>query len=186
MKNLNKTYYAILGMLSIAPMSGYEIKQTMQQSTAHFWSESDGQLYPALKQLTTQKLIICKNDKANARKKKIYHITTKGLTELKIWLTEEPETFSIRNELMLKLFFGANVSPTTSLDHIEAHRYQTKIILNQLYATKKELLREHKDSSHLPYWQMSLHYGITLAEAKLTWCDDVILELTKLKRGTIR
>ena len=34
--------YAILGMLSIEPMSGYEIRQTMQQSTENFWAESDG------------------------------------------------------------------------------------------------------------------------------------------------
>src|SRR5262245_35765978 len=115
----NKTSYAILGMLAFDPMSGYAIRQLMQQSTSNFWSESDGQLYPALKKLTALELISCKSDKASAREKKIYRITAKGLTELKKWLTQEPETHIIRNELMLKLFFGANVSPEINLTHIQ-------------------------------------------------------------------
>ena len=41
-KMTSKTPYAILGMLSIEPMSGYDIRQIMRNSTANFWSESDG------------------------------------------------------------------------------------------------------------------------------------------------
>jgi DNA-binding PadR family transcriptional regulator len=183
MAKTNKTHYAILGMLSIAPMSGYEIRQTMQQSTANFWSESDGQLYPALTKLTKLGLVLCKADKTSAREKKVYHITTKGITELNQWLAQEPETHIIRNEFMLKLFFGANVSPEINLEHIQAHRYQTKKMLSQLAETKKQLEHKHKDSSHLPYWQMSIQYGITHGEAKLKWCDDVIHKLKKMNRG---
>ena len=183
MTKTNKTHYAILGMLSIAPMSGYEIRQTMQQSTVNFWSESDGQLYPALAKLTMQGLVLYKTDRTSGREKKIYHITAKGITQLKKWLAQKPETFIVRNELMLKLFFGANISPEISIEHIQAHRYQTKTMLAQLAETKKQLLNTHKDSSHLPYWQMSIQYGTELAEAKLKWCDDVIHELQKMKRG---
>ena len=139
MTKTNKTRYAILGMLSIAPMSGYEIRQTMQQSTANFWSESDGQLYPTLAKLTTLGFVSCKADKASVREKKVYHITTKGITELKNWLAQKSETHIIRSEFMLKLFFGANVSPEISLEHIQAHRYQTKTMLSQLAETKKQL-----------------------------------------------
>ncbi len=181
MPKTNKTHYAVLGMLSIAPMSGYEIRQVMQQSTANFWSESDGQLYPTLNKLTTLKLVLCKTDKTSAREKKVYHLTTKGRTELKQWLAQEPETHIVRNEFMLKLFFGANVSPKISLEHIQAHRYQTKKMLSTLAETNKQLVHEHKDSSHLPFWQMSIEYGIAIAEAKLKWCDKVINDLKNMK-----
>ncbi len=183
MAKTNKTHYAILGMLSIAPMSGYEIRQVMQQSTANFWSESDGQLYPALTALITLGFVLCKADKTSARQKKVYNITTKGRTALKKWLAQKPETHIIRNEFMLKLFFGANVSPTISLEHVQAHRYQTKAMLFQFAETKKQLAHEYKDSFHLPYWEMSIQYGVELAEAKLKWCDDVINELEKMNRG---
>jgi DNA-binding PadR family transcriptional regulator len=46
-----KSKYAILGMLSIAPMSGYDIKKQVETSISNFWSESYGQIYPALRNL---------------------------------------------------------------------------------------------------------------------------------------
>lgn len=179
----NKTRYAILGMLSIAPMSGYKMRQIMQQSTANFWSESDGQLYPTLTKLTTLKLVSCKVDHESAREKKVYQLTTQGRNELKNWLLQEPETQIVRSEFMLKLFFGSNVSPEINMEHIKAHRYQTKAQLFQLTETNKRLSDEHKNSIHLPYWQMSIHYGIQMAQAKLKWCDEVINQLEKMNRG---
>jgi PadR family transcriptional regulator, regulatory protein AphA len=49
--------YAILGMLSLRPMSGYDTRKTVQESIRFFWSESYGQIYPALKRLEAQKLV---------------------------------------------------------------------------------------------------------------------------------
>jgi DNA-binding PadR family transcriptional regulator len=182
MSKTSKTSYAVLGMLSIAPMSGYDIRQTMKESTSNFWSESDGQLYPALASLHKQGLISCKMEKnENEREKKIYSITAKGMALLTQWLTRAAETQSVRSEILLKLFFGANVSPDVSREHIQMHCYQTKSMLAQLAASKKQLQHEHKDSPHLPYWLMSIDYGMQIAEAKLAWCDGVIEKLNKMK-----
>jgi len=183
MSKVNKTTYAILGMLSIAPMSGYEMRQTMQQSTANFWSESDGQLYPTLSKLTKLALVMCKKDKTSTRDKKIYHLTTKGMTELKKWLAKESETNVVRSELMLKLFFGVNVAPEQNLEHIQTYRQQNKKMLAALSEQTKKLMGEHKHSPHLPYWQMTIQYGIALAQAKITWCDNITSKLQKLNRG---
>ena len=39
-----KSKYAILGMLSIEPMSGYDIKKEVEKSISNFWTESYGQI----------------------------------------------------------------------------------------------------------------------------------------------
>ena len=52
----NKSKYALLGILSMCPGSGYDIKKLMEQSTSNFWSESYGQIYPILKQLVAADL----------------------------------------------------------------------------------------------------------------------------------
>lgn len=182
MAKTSKTRYAALGMLSIGAMSGYEIRQTMQQSTENFWSESDGQLYPTLATLTKQGLITCKtSETSGAREKKIYRITAKGTTELKKWLGQQAETQSIRSEFMLKLFFGANVTPAINLEHVQAQRYQIKDALLRLEETKKHLAKEYKNSPHLPYWLISVAQGIKVNEAKLIWCDETINTLEKMK-----
>ncbi len=108
----NKTRYVILGMLSFAPKSGYEIGKTIQNSTKYFWSESDGQLYPILKQLTKEELVICVEPETlpGKRSKKIYELTDKGQAALLVWLRQHPTTFTVRNEFLLQLFFGHQLS----------------------------------------------------------------------------
>ena len=53
----SSTDYAILGMLTLRPMSGYDIRATIGESIAYFWTESYGQIYPTLKRLTKEKLL---------------------------------------------------------------------------------------------------------------------------------
>jgi PadR family transcriptional regulator AphA len=181
MAKANKTRYAILGMLSIEPMSGYAIRQTMQRSTANFWSESDGQLYPTLAKLEAEGYISYHTaDLPSARDKKIYGLTEQGKDALNQWLKAPPEKQNFRNEFMLKIFYGANVTPNVSLAHVQAQRYQIEAYLHELSETTQKINTNHAHSPHLAYWQISLQYGMKIAEAKLKWCDETIQALTKL------
>lgn len=182
MAKKSKTGYAILGMLAIKPMSGYQIRQLIQMSTANFWSESDGQLYPALSKLAEQGLIAEKVSlKKDIREKKVYRITPKGQAELKKWLALEAETHTVRSEFMLKMFFGANVTPTMNLEHVEIFRSQIKSKLARLFEIKNTIEQEDKSSPHFPYWMMSIDYGIKQGTAQLEWCDNVMLTLKKMQ-----
>jgi len=40
--------FAVLGMLKLRPMTGYDIKQAYQKGPANFMPISFGQIYPAL------------------------------------------------------------------------------------------------------------------------------------------
>lgn len=53
----NRSRYAILGALTIRPMSGYDIRQFFAKSVSHFWDESYGQIYPILKGLHSEGLV---------------------------------------------------------------------------------------------------------------------------------
>lgn len=180
MPKANKSYFAILGMLSIGPMSGYDIRQVMQKNTSLFWAESDGQLYPALNKLTALGYISQKIDKNAIREKKVYQITKQGKAILKKWLAETPETHIVRSELMLKLFLGANLDPKINIEHIRIHQYQTKAVLAELLESKASFEKNHVDSPHFPYWQMTMDFGIRLAKLKIQWSGDVIKKLTKM------
>ncbi len=39
MSRENKSKYAIMGLLAISPMSGYDIKKKIERSTSNFWNE---------------------------------------------------------------------------------------------------------------------------------------------------
>jgi PadR family transcriptional regulator AphA len=89
MSKENKSKYALLGILSISPGSGYDIKKLMEQSTSNFWNESYGQIYPILKQLVEQRLATSHTEKQEGKPERyVYTLTAKGLEELRHWLTE--------------------------------------------------------------------------------------------------
>src|SRR5271170_2548708 len=103
---------ALLGMLTMEPMSGYKLKQRIQCTIGNFWSESYGQIYPALKRLEKKGLVQARAEGKRARK--VYSITGAGRAHLRVWLEIEPRRRGARNELLLKLFFGA-LAPAESL-----------------------------------------------------------------------
>ena len=181
----SKTRYAILGLLAVEPMSGYQMRQSMKTKTAYFWSESDGQLYPTLAQLQKEGLIeMFESAGEGKRDKKTYNITDAGREELQTWLAAQPETQSVRSEFMLKLFFGGNVAPNINLEHVEAQRYEAKAAVQQLEVMRKQLIEKQKDSPHLPYWLMSLDHGLKIGKAKLEWSEDVIRTLKAMSKKT--
>ncbi len=108
MKSTSKTKYAILGILTIKPMSGYEIKKMIDSSIAHFWNESFGQLYPALSKMAEEELISVTSENVGSKPKNIYSITEKGITILREWLALSSDTEQVRVESLLKIFFGYN------------------------------------------------------------------------------
>lgn len=180
MRRTRKTDYAVLGMLAIEPMSGYEIRNCMQESTSSFWSESYGQIYPTLARLKTQGLVTFKTAKTRKKTdKKIYQLTKKGRDELKNWLYLAPEKRMVRNELMLKLFLGANIHSNANLEHVKAERYHAQMELNKLSAIKMQLAEAYPNSDHFPYWMLTMDYGIEMTSAKLRWCNVVIEALEK-------
>ena len=108
----NKSRYAVLGMLSLRPMSGYDLKKYIELGTSNFWSESYGQIYPMLKQLAEEGLTSSHVEKREGRPERhVYTLTDKGWDALRHWLTEPVESQLARNELLLKLFFGCDTPP---------------------------------------------------------------------------
>lgn len=171
----NKTRYAVLGMLTWGPMSGYDIREAMKTSTNFFWAESDGQLYPALKALVKEgKISFQEESSPGGRKRKIYQITRVGQCELNDWLCQALDTNTVRNELLLKLFFGANVPLALSIERVKKHRDDVESRLAQYKKIKANLKKDHSDSSNLDFWVLTLDFGRLHALASLEWCDQAL------------
>jgi PadR family transcriptional regulator AphA len=170
-----RTPFTILGCLTMRPMSGYDIKQFLEQTISHFWSESYGQIYPALQELEESGLVKSREEPGErGRERRVYTITPAGRNVLKEWLEEPAAPDTPRYEHSLKLFFGRNVGPEVSLQHIERLRAQTREGLENYKETEMRLLREMRGDpdSEAPYWLIVLRGGIHYSEMVLEWCDE--------------
>src|SRR5437868_1541773 len=109
--------FAILGMLSLRPMSGYDLKKAYEQGPAHFWTLNYGQIYPLLSRLQRAGLVEERNRAKSARRRREYSITSKGRSALDRWLELPPGQPTFRNEFLMKLFFAPN-DPQQALVHL--------------------------------------------------------------------
>ena len=172
--------YAILGMLSLRPMSGYDIRKTVQESIRFFWSESYGQIYPALKRLEAQKLVERARGAQKGRAgRQVYALTRTGRRELQEWLTRKPQMQPFRNELLLKLFFGRLVPREACQEHLRHFRQRQEDFLRTYRQVEGWLHTEHERHPDLPFWLMTLSYGVHQARALRDWCDETLAALEK-------
>ena len=142
--NKSKTRFAVLGILSYGPMSGYDIKKFYEKNVAGFWSESYGQIYPILKRLATEGLATRSVHKQEGKPDRhIYALTEKGRQELQQWLVEPTGRHIGRHETLLKLLFGRQITVVDSIVQIERFRDRQMAELKEI-KTQKELFR-HED-----------------------------------------
>ena len=173
---------ALLGLLSLRPMSGYDIRQLIQRSIGHFWSESYGQIYPGLKRLTAAGLIEKKTERNKGKPDRhLYSLTAQGREQLRGWLKLPIAEEVARNELLLKLFFGAHVAASVNREHVMANMEFHQRALKVYAAMAKQLRLDEANDPQLPYWLMTLNYGRHYSGAVLKWCKETLAELDAIE-----
>ena len=171
----NKSRYALLGILSMCPGSGYDIKKLMEQSTSNFWSESYGQIYPILKQLVEEGLATSHTEKQTGKPERyVYTLTDKGLEELRQWLTEPVEQMVERNELLLKLFFGRQSTIDGNIEHVQQFQRLQEQLLHKYRGIEAYLKANCADNADMCYSFITVRYGISRSQALLAWCEETI------------
>src|ERR1035438_5960227 len=132
-KRSSSSMEVLLGLLTIEPMSGYDLGQTIRGSIGHFWNESYGQIYPNLKKLAAEGFVVSKTEKQKGKPdRRIYSITKKGQERLANWLAVPPQPEIARNELLLKLFFGAQVPTEILIGFVERMVEREAAVLKEL------------------------------------------------------
>ena len=185
MAKKNKTKYAILGMLSMSPMSGYDIKKLTDFSISHFWSENFGHIYPVLKRMEADGFVTKEVEETIGKpNRNIYSITPTGREELVNWLHLPVEPMPFRNELLLKIFF-ADQLPTEKI--IEMVIDARKRFLSKLNEFKKieDILKtdeQYMNDKRIPLWLMTLNFGIHSSRANVFWCDETLIILEELQK----
>lgn len=178
----NKSRYAVMGLLSMEPMSGYDIKKRFEGIASNFWKESYGQIYPILKRLNKEGLATRSIEKQVGKPDRhIYELTEQGHKELKTWLLEPVERHVGRHEILLKLFFGPIVSLENNIEQIKHFQENHINELAHLQSVKSKIESENGGTPHLPYWMMTVRFGELVNDALLKWSDEVLAAMEEIK-----
>lgn len=174
----NRSRAVILGVLSLGPASGYDIKQVLDQGTNHFWKISYGQIYPTLKVLEEQGQATREVVRGDGKPDRhVYTITERGRDELQRWLALPIEHEMPRSELLLKLFFGKQVPTPVMIGHIADFREQLLAVLDTYDGIETWLRHDMASHPEQPYWLMTVRFGQHWARGLLAWCDESLAAL---------
>lgn len=123
--------YAILGILSYKPMSGYDLKKIIQDSAFMHWSGNNNQIYKSLTDLLNKGLVTSTvKHQESSPTKKIYIITSEGLAALKEWVLSPAEPSEIKKPFLIQLAWSKQLS--TSELNILLDRYENQVKMQLL------------------------------------------------------
>lgn len=177
-KRESGTRYVVLGMLTVEPMSGYDLKETIERTVGHFWKEGYGRLYPTLRELSGEKLVESAVDQGRGPRRTVHRLTDAGWREFKRWLAAPPGPPAPgRDDLLLRVFFARHADARLLADRVRGRRDATASLLTRYEAIETDLRDDPSPDAFA--WALTVRHGIHLARASLAWCDEALVRLTQ-------
>ena len=177
---LSELEVALLALLSIRPMTGYEILRHHARALEPWWETPRTQIYPKLRELQRRGLIeheyVVQESKPN---KRLYSIGPSGSKALARWLGSTVDVPEMRHHMMMRLFLG-NLLPIEETSRLLAD-YRDRM------AARAESFRQAKErfsrSLSGPYRAsvfvelLSLDHLIAMTDLEVTGTDKALAAL---------
>jgi DNA-binding PadR family transcriptional regulator len=182
MARATQTDIAVLAALSVAPMTGYALRDAIITDLGAFWAESFGQIYPALDRLAAGGYV---STQPGARRgSSLYRLTPTGQTQLLELMQGAPTEVPPRDGLLLRLFFGKALGPAACRELVSQARERAYAQLAKLAQIRAADASE-PTTADSPYWLITISAGEHRARATIAWADETlaILEALSLAAG---
>ncbi|MEE4194076.1 MAG: PadR family transcriptional regulator [Anaerolineae bacterium] len=102
---------ALLSLLTLRPMTGYQLKKELDINIGHFWSTTQSHIYKALRGLETDGAVHLQIvPQAGKPDRNVYSITAQGRSELVAWLQQPLQCEPVRESWLIQLFFARILS----------------------------------------------------------------------------
>jgi PadR family transcriptional regulator, regulatory protein AphA len=176
--------HAMLGLLSLNPLSGYDIKKMFEGSVALYWSGNNNQIYKTLIKLHEQGWVSRETQVQESNPaRKIYSITEKGLEELRRWAFTDPEIPQVKNSFLIQLAWADSLTANELDDLLERYESEIRMQLEMLRFQKQQKNVSPSGVSRDAYinvllartpretflWNMILENWLSYYQAELDW-----------------
>ena len=114
--------FALLGLLTIEPSSGYDLKRAITRSTYFIWNATGPQIYNTLHKLREEGYITSESLAQKGKPdKQIHTITASGRAALKKFMSKPIRASVTRDEVLLRIFFGNLANKNVIKRELEAY-----------------------------------------------------------------
>ncbi len=156
--------WAVLGLIALAPRSGYDIKRIIDRTIRHFWAASYGQIYPELARLEAAGWVAGADASRGGRSRRVFTITPEGRQALRDWLQGRETRVELRDESLLRLFFADAAPAELGLGLLQARRQGYEQMLEQLRAL------DDGTGPDSTFVDLVYRWGLDYCEWGIEWC----------------
>jgi DNA-binding PadR family transcriptional regulator len=113
---------AILGLLAIRPMTGYDLSRSYRRALQQIWYAPLGQVYPTLRKMKRDGLLrVSIKVQRHRPNRKVYALTTQGRRLLVSWLSQPAALPRMHHEFIHKLFLLGNIASSGRSALVDAY-----------------------------------------------------------------
>ena len=114
--------YALLAILRVGPLSGYDLQKQFSQSVGHVWHAPDSQIYPELRKMEQAGLIEGEEQARGERgTRRIYHVTDAGEQAFAEWMAAPLDYQRVRDPAHLRAAYLEATTPEAAREFLERH-----------------------------------------------------------------
>ena len=124
--------FALLALLRVGPLSGYDLQKQFSLSVGHVWHAPDSQIYPELRKMEAEGLIEGEEQARGQRgTRRVYHVTAAGVGAFAACIRTPLVYARVRDPAHLKAAYLENATPAAARAFFRAHIEQWEAELAQ-------------------------------------------------------
>lgn len=124
--------YALLALLRVGPLSGYDLQKQFAESVGHVWHAPDSQIYPELRKMETEGLVEAEEQARGERgTRRLYHVTDAGNSAYLEWMASPLTYQRVRDPAHLRAAYLETTTPEAARAFLHSHISQWERELEQ-------------------------------------------------------
>lgn len=191
--------YALLALLSVEPMTGYDLSKRFESSVAYVWHAPDSQIYPELRRMEKDGLLAGEEVPWGPKSKKTqYRITEAGIAAFREWMNTPLEYSRERDPVHLKAAYLEWADPESARAQMQAHidyhalrREQWAVMIQELrmgtnvMLSKRLAVTPEADRRRTTAYKVFTYEGlIHRAETEIEWARRGLKLIEMLDRSS--
>lgn len=179
-RQLTSFEHILLGLICLAPSSGYDLKRIFAATPMGIYQPSSGALYPALRRLEQQGLVQAQAPASqgaeSGRRRRVYEPTATGRAAHASWLRTPVDHATVARDLGLHLMRFAMMEHLLPPEEVLAFLQSLADALAAFTAQLERYTAATGLSDRHP--RLALDHGLAVHRASLRWAERTIAALS--------
>jgi DNA-binding PadR family transcriptional regulator len=185
-RRLTSFEHILLGLICMAPSSGYDLKRIFAATPMGVYQPSSGTLYPALRRLELIGVVQAPPGRngTSARHRRVYEPTEAGRAAHATWLREPIDAATAPRDLGLHLMRFVMMEHVFSPEEVVAFLRSLAGALTEFIAGLEQYAASAGPGGGHP--RLALDHGLSVHRASLEWAERTIAALSAQRAAVPR